>query len=102
MSVLKAIYFGAKGAKTNYALQIGTILRSAQLSLGNTPVIIGECGIPIDMKCVSLPFGVTFDVTDVGDRFSNSKAFTTNDFSWQERMMDALMGALETNLSCFT
>jgi len=51
MSLMRAIYWGRKGARANYQLQISTIVRTAHSSLGETvPVIIGECGVPMDMK----------------------------------------------------
>lgn len=51
MSLMRAIYWGRNGARANYHLQISTIVRAAYSSLsGSVPVIIGECGIPMDMK----------------------------------------------------
>lgn len=51
MALIRAIYWGRKGARANYHLQISTIVRAAHSSLRKTvPVIIGECGIPMDMK----------------------------------------------------
>lgn len=53
MFPLKGFYWGQKGARDNFALQIRNIVEHGYRSLGETPVIIGECGIPMDMKCVS-------------------------------------------------
>lgn len=51
MFPLKALYWGHSGARANYTLQIGNIVRAGYNSLHSTrPVIIGECGIPMDMK----------------------------------------------------
>lgn len=52
MFPLKAFYWGHKGARDNFALQIRNIVQEAYQVLGETPVIIGECGIPMDMKWV--------------------------------------------------
>lgn len=46
-----ALYFG-KGIKKNYALQIGNLVRAARDRLGDVPVVIGECGVPMDLKFV--------------------------------------------------
>jgi len=50
MFVLKALYWGQREARDNYSLQIANIMKHARKSLPDTPVIIGECGIPMDMK----------------------------------------------------
>lgn len=50
MFPLKAFYWGHKGARDNFSLQICTLAEEAYKSLGNVPVVIGECGIPMDMK----------------------------------------------------
>lgn len=52
MFPLKAFYWGQKGARENFSLQIRNIVEAAYKSLGETPVIMGECGIPMDMKYV--------------------------------------------------
>jgi hypothetical protein len=52
MFPLKAFYWGHKSARENFTLQIGTIVSKARDALGDIPVIIGECGIPMDMKYV--------------------------------------------------
>lgn len=52
MFFLKALYFGREGAKKNYALQIKTLVDKARERLGEVPVVIGECGIPMDLKYV--------------------------------------------------
>jgi hypothetical protein len=52
MFPLKAFYWGQKGARDNFSLQIRNITQAAYEVLGEKPVLIGECGIPMDMKCV--------------------------------------------------
>ncbi|WWC98544.1 hypothetical protein V866_005436 [Kwoniella sp. B9012] len=75
MFLLKALYFGANGAKANYAKQIQTIVLEARLKLGAVPVIIGECGVPMDLN--------------------NEHALKTGDWKCQRQMMDAMISALE-------
>ena len=53
MFPLKAFYWGHRGVRDNFSLQISRIANEAYRSLGEKPVIIGECGIPMDMKYVS-------------------------------------------------
>ncbi|EKM78270.1 hypothetical protein AGABI1DRAFT_75777, partial [Agaricus bisporus var. burnettii JB137-S8] len=71
MFPLKAFYWGHVGARNNYSLQIRNLKEEAYKSLGNVPVIFGECGIPMDMN--------------------QGIAFTTEEFLWQRRMMDAMI-----------
>ena len=52
MFLLKAFYWGQRGARDNYGLQIRNIVERAYEALGEKPVIIGECGVPMDMKLV--------------------------------------------------
>ncbi|KAF8953065.1 glycoside hydrolase family 5 protein [Flammula alnicola] len=82
MFPLKAFYWGQKGARDNFTLQIRNIVENGYRALGETPVIIGECGVPMDMN--------------------KGEAFKTDDFVWQARMMDAMMTALEKALVGFT
>lgn len=82
MFPLKAFYWGQKGARENFALQIRNIVENGYHSLGEVPVIIGECGIPMDMN--------------------KGEAFETDDFVWQARMMDAMLTGLEQALVGFT
>ncbi|CED85016.1 Glycoside hydrolase, superfamily [Phaffia rhodozyma] len=76
------LYFGRGAARRNYTLQIKNVLQSGYDSFGERPQIMGELGVPMDMN--------------------DKLAFQTTDFHYQERMMDALMAALETNLAGFT
>ncbi|KAJ3722722.1 glycoside hydrolase family 5 protein [Lentinula guzmanii] len=82
MFPLKAFYWGHKGARNNFALQIRNIVEKAYQVLGEKPVIIGECGIPMDMN--------------------KGRAFKTDDFTWQARMMDAMLVGLERAMVGFT
>ncbi|KAG8894485.1 hypothetical protein FRC01_012931, partial [Tulasnella sp. 417] len=82
LPVWKAFYWGHKSARENYALQLKTIVEEGYKSLGESPVLIGETGIPMDMN--------------------EKEAFSTRNFAWQERMMDALLTGLERALVGFT
>jgi hypothetical protein len=50
MFPLKALYWGQQGARENYSLQIQNIVDRGHQALGGKPILIGECGIPMDMK----------------------------------------------------
>lgn len=50
MFLLNAFYWGQKGARKNFSLQIRNIVEAGYRILGETPVIIGETGLPMDMK----------------------------------------------------
>ena len=52
MFFYNALYWG-RGVKKNYALQIRNIVQAARQKLGEVPILIGECGIPMDMKSVA-------------------------------------------------
>jgi hypothetical protein len=54
MFPLKAFYWGQKGARENFSLQIRNIVDGGYKALGEKPVLIGECGVPMDMKCVAV------------------------------------------------
>ena len=56
MFPLKAFHWGHKGARENYTLQIQNIVEKAYDALGETPVLLGECGVPMDMKYVQRCF----------------------------------------------
>ncbi|KAI0033601.1 glycoside hydrolase [Vararia minispora EC-137] len=82
MFFLKAFYWGHKGARENFSLQIRNIVEEGYKSLGERPIVIGECGVPMDMN--------------------KGEAFTSGDFKWQSRMMDAMITGLERSLVGFT
>lgn len=50
MFVLKALYYGHASARDCYSLQLQNIVEAGYRSLGEKPVIIGETGVPMDMK----------------------------------------------------
>ncbi|KAI0260076.1 cytoplasmic protein [Gloeopeniophorella convolvens] len=75
MFPLKAFYWGHKGARDNFAVQIRSLVEAGYRSLGERPVIIGECGVPMDMN--------------------GRVAFKSGDWTWQRRMMDAMISGLE-------
>lgn len=100
MFLLKAFYWGQQGARDNFSLQIRNIIESGYRSLGEKPVIIGETGIPMDMKYV-LQLGPILLTYTLHPR-SKKEAFTSDDFSWQAKMMDAVLTALERSLIGFT
>lgn len=76
-----AFYWGQDGARDNYSLQIRNIVEAGYRALPEKPVCLGECGIPFDMN--------------------EREAFRSGDFTWQERMMDALCTGLERSLVAF-
>ncbi|KAG9308311.1 glycoside hydrolase family 5 protein [Chiua virens] len=82
MFPLNAFYWGQKGARDNYSLQIRNIIDAGHKVLGEIPILISECGIPMDMN--------------------NKEALTSENWMWQYRMMDAMMIALEQSLASFT
>ncbi|KIK98867.1 glycoside hydrolase family 5 protein [Paxillus rubicundulus Ve08.2h10] len=82
MFPLKTFYWGQKGARDNYSLQIQNTINAGCKVLGEVPVLIGECGIPMDMN--------------------EKNAFETENWTWQCRMMDAMMTGLERSLASFT
>ncbi|CAE6459562.1 unnamed protein product [Rhizoctonia solani] len=83
MFILRALYWGHSGARENYTLQIRNIVENARKSLSSSrPVIIGECGIPMDMN--------------------HGEGFKVESYKWHLRMMDALMASLERNFVGFT
>ena len=53
MFFLKTFYWGQRGSRKNYSSQIRNLVERGYHALGEKPVIIGECGIPMDMKYVS-------------------------------------------------
>ncbi|KAI0245249.1 glycoside hydrolase family 5 protein, partial [Lactifluus subvellereus] len=72
---LKTFHWGHKGARDNFSAQIRSLVEAGYRSLGERPVLIGECGVPMDMN--------------------RRAAFKTDDWTWQRRMMDAIITALE-------
>lgn len=50
MFILKALYFGRRAARRNFTTQIGNIVREGRKRLGEVPIVIGETGVPMDLK----------------------------------------------------
>ena len=99
MFLPKALYWGHSGARENFALRIRNIVEAGYRSLGECPVIIGECGIPMDMKLVAL---MTCAVIVAEPSCSKGEAFKEDKWHWQARMMDAMLTALDRALVGFT
>ncbi|KAJ3105467.1 hypothetical protein HDU97_008083 [Phlyctochytrium planicorne] len=49
-NILAATYFGVSGATTNYQGQIGNIVRNGLERVGTKPILMGECGMPMDIN----------------------------------------------------
>ena len=99
MFPLKAFYWGQQGARENFSLQIRNIVELAYRALGEIPVIIGECGIPMDMKYLA---SLLVNGSMLMLVLSLGEAFKSEDFTWQMCMMDAMMTALERSPAGFT
>lgn len=100
MFPLRAFYWGQKGARDNFSVQIRNIVEEGYKSLGEKPVIIGECGVPMDLKWVAI---ASFPLCQVLTFFSSRRAaFESGDFTWQARMMDAMITALDRAMIGFT
>ncbi|KAI8915672.1 glycoside hydrolase superfamily [Gorgonomyces haynaldii] len=81
-NLLQASYFGLYGAKKNYTLQIGNVVKAGLQKVGVKPCLIGECGIPMDIN--------------------QKRAFETGDYTHHTNFLDAVITALEANLVHFT
>lgn len=81
-NVIKATYFGVKGAKKNYQGQIRNVRESGISNMGDKPCVVGEVGIPMDLN--------------------QRRAFDTGDYSHHTNFLDAVIYALESNLVNFT
>ncbi|KAI9143495.1 glycoside hydrolase superfamily [Paraphysoderma sedebokerense] len=81
-NLVRATYFGIHGAKKNYTKQVANIKESGLTRIGAKPVVIGECGIPMDIN--------------------ERKAFETGDYTHHNNFLDAVISAMESNLVHFT
>ncbi|ORY26618.1 putative cytoplasm protein, partial [Naematelia encephala] len=81
MFILKALHFGRKGIFLNYKKQIQTLVSAARKELGDIPVVFGECGVPMDLN--------------------GEEALKTGNWKWQERIVDAMLSAMESCLVGF-
>lgn len=101
MFPLRAFYWGHSGARHNFLLQIRNLAEAAYRSLGEKPVIIGECGVPMDMKYV-VNFIGNVETLKCASPISKGEAFENGDWTWQSRMMDAMLSGLEQSLIGYT
>ena len=101
MFPLRTFYWGQQGARVNYSLQICNIAEEAYKNLGEKPAIVGECGIPMDMKYVICTPRYCEALT-LYDANSKGEAFRTDKWHWQMRMMDAMITALDHAMVGFT
>ena len=76
------LIFGRKKVRRAFERQIAQLVEISGRQMGNVPTLIGETGIPFDMK--------------------DKKAYRTGDFSLQVKALDATLRALEANLVSFT
>ncbi|KAJ3354594.1 hypothetical protein HDU83_005045 [Entophlyctis luteolus] len=81
-SVLSAMYFGLSGAERNYSGQLRNIFKTGRNKVGPRPVLMGECGIPMDIN--------------------EKKAYETGDYELHSYFLDAVISSMEENLLNFT
>jgi hypothetical protein len=75
------VIFGSKRIRRSFADQVGSFKEIAEGPLGGIPTLIGEFGIPFDLK--------------------GKRAYRSGDYRDQIRAMDRSMRAMEdNNLSC--
>ena len=75
------VIFGSKRVRRSFADQVASFKRTSEVSFGGVPTLIGEFGIPFDLK--------------------GGRAYRSGDYRDQIRAMDRSMRALEDNLlSC--
>ncbi|KAJ3122642.1 hypothetical protein HK100_011897 [Physocladia obscura] len=67
-NVLGSMYFGLSGAEKNYTGQIKNIVASGRNVVGDRPILMGECGIPMDIN--------------------EKKAFETGDYRTHNKFLD--------------
>jgi len=72
------LIFGPQKVRQSFVDQIAQIIKTSERQMNNVPTLIGEVGIPFDMK--------------------DKQAYRTGDFSLQVKVLDATMRALETNM----
>ncbi len=75
------VIFGSKRVRRSFADQVASFKRTSEVSFGGVPTLIGEFGIPFDLK--------------------GGRAYRSGDYRDQIRAMDRSMRAMEDNLlSC--
>jgi hypothetical protein len=47
---LAATYFGIAGAIANYRGQLRNVVSAGLRNVGERPILVGECGIPMDIN----------------------------------------------------
>jgi hypothetical protein len=82
MIPLNALYFGAKGLRSNYKRQLGNIVKYGIESLGKVPMVIGEIGVSYDIN--------------------NAEAFRTGCYDKQRDLINGLISAMEDNKLHYT
>ncbi|ORY39013.1 glycoside hydrolase [Rhizoclosmatium globosum] len=81
-NVLSAMYFGLAGAEVNYTGQMRNIVETGKRKVGQRPVLMGECGIPMDIN--------------------EKQAFLTGDYQTHNNFLDTVITSMETNMLNFT
>ncbi|KAJ3077100.1 hypothetical protein HDU98_008535 [Podochytrium sp. JEL0797] len=81
-NVLQAAYFGLGGAEANYTGQMRNIVETGRKKVGIRPVLMGECGIPMDIN--------------------EKKAYTTGNYSTHNNFLDTVITSMEANMLNFT
>jgi hypothetical protein len=81
-TVINKPVFGRKQIQKSFAKQLGAATNASKERLGNSPVLIGEIGIPYDMH--------------------NKKAYISGTYTDQIRAMNRSITALEDNLLSYT
>ncbi len=76
------VIFGSKRIRRSFADQVASFKQTSEVSFGGVPTLIGEFGIPFDLK--------------------GRRAYRTGDFQDQIRAMDRSMRAMEDNLLSYT
>ncbi|MGD1995823.1 MAG: cellulase family glycosylhydrolase [Anaerolineae bacterium] len=78
----RKLIIGPRRVRRSFADQIARIIQISEQQMSNVPTLIGEVGIPIDLR--------------------KKRAYRTDDFSLQVKALDATLQALEANLVSFT
>ncbi len=76
------VIFGSKRIRRSFSDQVASFKQTAEVSFGGVPTLIGEFGIPFDLK--------------------GRRAYRTGDYRDQIQAMDRSMRAMEDNLLSYT
>ncbi|KAJ3077099.1 hypothetical protein HDU98_008534 [Podochytrium sp. JEL0797] len=74
-NILNSIYFGRSGCETNYTGQMRRIMEAGKRNVGTRPVLMGECGIPMD--------------------FNQKRAYETGNYNEHNVFLDAVITSME-------